>query len=840
LTLALDATGVVPDRVAPYLALLGIEPVFKDGSFRVAAVELNDGAVDGKPASGFRLSLAGIALQDEATELGAIDRIELEFPSGAPLQIRVAGVRASARRFADDTVELMGLRIGGSPERRGRAIGSDADATEAARDVSAGDLADTTAAQAVPPPSFAIPSVVLPNIRIGIQEFVLIDESADGHEFAVGPFLCVIEPSAPSGTDARAYRLDLSGTTRLAHEFSASIVLAQADSGRIEVNADTVMGGTDLEQLRPWFSLIGLEPSLSDGAIEATLAITLDSVDGRPRIDLTAGPVTIAEQAGEAEREWLGLDQLHLENLVIGDGIGVDVIRIVGPRLRVEREVDGGLRALGLRLPPPSLDSEPEVAQSEELATAVPGFAALARESAPSDSGTNSVPTGPAAGVLRIGRFELEGAAFVLDDLTCGDPHVVEVGADVVILDLVPGVGAATTSIDGTLRLGTSELTARGEIVLDPLDLRASMTFAGEGLNGALVAPYLPPQIEVDLTDGALSARLEARIATTEAGGRSVSLTVEGIELREPGAERPLLAVASVRVEAPRLDVLSQVFEIDEVSVTGVSADVVRTVGGGVSFCGVRLESPEPAPPDESSSDPAVADSADPLAGRGGRVGAGTEAPPRIRLGRVEFELADLRVTSEGFEEEAPLVVAARVALREPYELDIAPGEDLAGEGALSLGVDLEATVSPGTGSLEIGLDISPFTADPSLAARVARAGGAGRHQPLRRRVVPGDAGCRARLAASWDLRLQSRRWFWHGARCQRRGTPAESGRRHRSRCRSRRGHRASHHATVGQSPLLAGRDRAAARTRQTNARGAGDRRARVAHGRTRRRRRDG
>ncbi len=709
LTLALEATGVVPDRVAPYLALLGIEPAFVDGSFEVAAVELNDGAVDGAPATGLNLSLTGIALHDEDTELGAIDGIELDFPSGEALQIRVAGVRAVAKRFPNNTVQLMGLQFGGSPDKPGRVIQPVEGETDPAPVAQSADPAQ-------PPPSFAVPSIVLPNIQIDIQSFVLIDESADAHEFAVGPFECVIQPSTPGAADARAYRLQLDGTTVLAREFTASIDMEQAASGRIEVKATTVMGGTDLEQLRPWFSLIGLEPSLSEGTIEATLAVVIDAVEGRPRIDLTAGPVVIAEHADGDEREWLGLDQLDVENLVIGDGVGVDLIRVVRPRVRVEREEDGGFRALGLRLPPPSLKEPIEAVDSGEEESALPGFDAVSPAQTPSEPVADSAPTGPAAGVLRIGKFELEGAAFTLDDLTWGTPHLVEVGGDLEVLDLAPGVGATATSIDGTLRLGSSELTALGEVVLDPLDLRASLTFGGEKLNGDLVEPYLPPGVEVDLTDGVLAARLEARVAVTEAGGRSISLTVDGIELRGPDAERPLLSVASVRVEMPRIDVANQVYEVDEVSVTGVAADVVRTISGGVSFCGVRVGVPEVVLPDASRSEPP----ADLLAGRGGRVGAGTEAPPKIRLGRIEFELAELRVTSEGFEDEPPLVVSSRLALREPYDLDIAPDEDLVGDGAALIGIDFEASIAPGTTTLEIGVDVSPFTADPSLAARVA------------------------------------------------------------------------------------------------------------------------
>lgn len=729
LDLALDAEGVAPRRIAPYLALAGIEPAFERARLGVESVSLGPAA-----GGGLELAVRGLALTDGGAELGAIDSVVVDLqpdgdPDGEP-SIAVDGARLEVTREPTDAVVLLGLRFGAAPPLPRRAVPpADVSAAPAA---SAPPRADSA--------PFSMPELSLPSARLQLERLTLIDEAEGSPPTELGPVVVTLSAAAASAAGARAWELDVDGEVRLARELVAHLRVEQAASGAVAASVTARARGLDVELLRPWLALAGLEPALAEGSFDGALTAALAAVDGRPSLDLELGPVRLAQGAGDEEREWLGLERLAVERLVLGGGVSIERVRIESPRIAVQRDADGGLCALGLRLPPPAPPEGPsaeelgEDARAEAEAAAAGTATGPERKDAGKDAGRATVEASAPASAgsappLRVGAIELVGARVLFEDLALAEPHAVELGADLSIADLSPGAGARPTTVDGRVSVGPWQLASRGEVVLDPDDLRASLELSGEGLSGEPLAPYLPPELAVALADGVAAARVEARVARAGDGGRSASLHVEGAELRERGAERPVAALAALRVVAPRIDPAAGVYEVDELVVEGAALDVVRTAAGGVRALGVLVTpAPEAAPAQPAESGGAQAPRAEGAA-EGAAAGAGDAAspgatgrPPRIRVGRLDLELAELFVTSEVDPSAAPSVSAARLVLREPYELDVDPeaGED---EDPPPIGLDLSASVSPGLGSLALGIDLAPFAERPWLEARLAARG---------------------------------------------------------------------------------------------------------------------
>ncbi|MEM9379626.1 MAG: DUF748 domain-containing protein [Planctomycetota bacterium] len=721
LGLRLSALGIDPVEARPYLALIGLEPIFEDGSLVVDEVRL--GEIEG-PSEGLSVAVRGVRLEDAGAELGALGAIEVDVPSDAPVAVRVSGVTATATRTVDDAIEALGLRIGGSPT--GSPAGSPrADAPSTERDAPDPAVEPREVAAAG---SFEVPPLWLPLVDATVDRLVLIDASDEATPFSVGPARASIAPLPADGGDA-GYRLEFTGATRSARDLTAAFDVRRSAEGRIGVTGQASAKGCNFEHVEPWFALVGLEPLFVDADLEVGLEASLESADGRPRIDLAAGPVRVVDRHDGGTTEWLSVERLEAEGVTFGDALEVDAIRVRAPEAYVHVGADGSLEALGLRVLPPE---DPGAGTAGEVAATETSGAPEAGSTAPSAAPSTAPPTGSAAAPastpsvpeVRIGRIELDAGKLALDDGSFDAPHVVVVGADAKVEQLALGAGVGPTSIDGELRVGDTAFRATGSAVLDPQDLRVELGLGGERMSGEAVGPYLPPHIAIVLDDGVFAANVRARLAREPEGGTTVDLTVEGVDLRERGAEEPLLALEGLRLDVPRLDPEATHYNIEEVSVAGLRISVLRTRGGGLSACGVAIE--PPAAP-EAEADPAAGAEEEPLqvaasGGASGPVrgpGEDLEELPFLRLARVDVELAELEVTSEGFEDDDPLRLSSTLRLREPYELEFDPRDEDLDDEAQPFAFDLVVDSQPGPGRVMLKTEMSPFVSEPRFGARL-------------------------------------------------------------------------------------------------------------------------
>ncbi|MEM9800504.1 MAG: DUF748 domain-containing protein, partial [Planctomycetota bacterium] len=717
LTLRASANEIDPERIEPYLALAGLESVLEAGTLSLEQLDV-EGAPDGR----LEISARGFALSD-GRELGAIDVMEVAVAPGEDPVIAVTGVRSEMKRRKDGTFEALGIVVGGDPPQPTLASAPADEVQTVDRTAPRDDTATAEAkTDAEGDAAFSLPEIILPEATFQLERFAFIDEVGVVEPLTLGPVEGRVAPAASStGAGGRAYDLEVDGAVDLADDLEAKLRLEQAPNGRLRVAGEASATGLDLEPVRALLESAGIEPVLESGAFSGELDVAVDADAGRPRVDVDLGPFRLANGGSQEGLEWVGLDRFSVDGLVVGDTIEIAAIEAVAPRIALQRDAEGGFRALGLRVIPPSEsvdetddDEAPASKWAEPQPSAPDGKDAVERDTAPA----------PAAGAITIGRVALVDAQARIEDEALDAPHSFTLGADLTLESVSPGVGAEPMSVDGTVRVDDAALTSQGDVVLDPQDLRLAMTVSGERLDGTAIAPYLPPTVDIVLEEGTLAARFEARAAQVDAGGWALSMNTEAVELRSANAERPLLALDAMSVEVPRVDPEGGAYELDRATVAGLVIDVVRTTEGGFRALGVEVTPPEES--GEESELPEVepvepVEKADPLAGAGGSTGAGRSEIPLIRIDEIDLGIDELRFSDETRPGAAPTVAGATLNLTEPYLLDVEPDDD-AGE-MPALGLEAHLSITPGLASSGMEFRIQPFEDSPRLDASIELSG---------------------------------------------------------------------------------------------------------------------
>ncbi len=690
---AVTAEGIDPRGIAPYLAMIGIEPTFVSGNLKVASFSLG-----GTGNGGTEIKLSKLDLDDGQAELGTIESISVRLAPGMAPDIALEGARLEVLREKTDTVALLGLRLGASPTPP-KTVGRDSSkVVEPSPEPGA-------------PSSFSLPTLNLPTVAVSIDHVLLRDELSDSPPFSLGPLTAKLALTDRVEKEARAYAIDLQGQTQLASELNAKLRLSQAGSGSLELAGSARASELELEPLRTWLDLVGVEPLPTKSSFEGKFSLSVAAINGEPTLDLQAGPLHFSQDSATPDNEWLGLEQLTVEQLSLAGPLRARRVSLKSPSFSIQRDSSGGWIALGVRLPPPVPATAPGaqelIAASKEPAT----------KTAPANSEETAPETSPqpATSMFQLSQLELKGARARFEDRSLAKPHTIEVGVDLDLKDLAPGVGSKASQLDGKLSLDDLSLSAKGELQLDPNDWRAKLAFGGDQLSGAAVAPYLPPGIDIDLKSGHAKGELEARYARNTEGGELLSLQLNELMLGEIGAKRPLVSLTSLQADIPRLDVAANVFNIEKIALAGAALDVVRTADGGVSLLGVHI-----APAPQGSKTP-KAESPETGPGTSETVVTKVERGGHLRLAHLDLELAELRVTNETHPDSPPSISHAKLALRDPYEITIAPDRDDLDLSEVAF--DLTAGVSPGIKSFQLGAELTPFVDCPQLDAKIAITG---------------------------------------------------------------------------------------------------------------------
>ncbi|MBN2489768.1 MAG: DUF748 domain-containing protein [Planctomycetes bacterium] len=654
----------------PYLRRWGLDP---------AARQL-DGALDGSVsvrASGpegpgmsarleirdVRAAVDGAAFLSANTLLAEASSIQ---PEGAVVdRVHVKGVRVRAARLADGAPTFGGmvfrqpdgLKPGPVPvaESGGRGAGRGLAARRNIRDG---------------PP------------ELGFREALLEDLEVRFHDEAVSPAASlsvrmdrfevhgpVDSPDAEGGASRIEALLEAPGVLeRLTLRGDASLQ-GRRKTVRVEVDAR----GIRPEALGPYLDAANMSCDLENGHFRCGIELAFD-LHGQGGFSLTASVRDLEFSDGERE-PFLALAGLVVEEIARdsqADRLRVKAVEARGGRLRLARDGEGSLAALGLRFPRAGDGSSGR---------------AVAAPAAASGAGGGPAEKAPALSLprLELGRLLLEdhqirfrdAAVEPENEITLADARLelvnLVIGAsekagggtagdtarpDSPAAD-VPSVGAAaglTASLTapGVLDRFSVEGTVRAEQNSGTIDLWVR----SEGITLERVVPYLREMgCEPGFVRGSLRCHVQAS-ADASPEGVCARGAIRDVVFSEEGGT--LAALGAVRVDGAVLE--PAVVRIAGVEVQGPIVQVTKAADGALAVGGFRRcqaadELPLRRTEVASAPEVALAPSAPAFAVEIGRVlvtGAETrftdrtQEPPLEVLGRTEIEVSNLVVGRPG------------------------------------------------------------------------------------------------------------------------------------------------------------------------------------------------
>jgi len=340
LDLTARLAGADLQRLAPYLALVGVRPEADrlDASLRaeVRMAGTDDGAATGS------IRIADVEVRADGEVEAGVEAVEATIARFAPAslhveRIGVEGVRARAERLADGTLRVAGLDLVGAPPSSDE---DSADDDEAPRDEETG-----------PPPALRVDLVEVAPVALALRDAAVPtrDGSANELELTVAARITeiVFGPDAGAAPIVAEITAEVDGAARL--EIDANVGLPAADgaplTARLGVRGDSIT----LEAVRPYLAAAGIEPTFEDGrfALDAEARI-LPLASGAPgdRIDATVERMRLSD--GETTLAALGPVRVDGLELPADGDLRLAAVALEGVTLPVTLTEGGGFRAFGV------------------------------------------------------------------------------------------------------------------------------------------------------------------------------------------------------------------------------------------------------------------------------------------------------------------------------------------------------------------------------------------------------------------------------------------------------------------------------------------------------------
>jgi hypothetical protein len=696
-TIAVNAAGIKPDAVKPYLDPLGIESTLKNGQFSAAVDASLAFATDQTLTAGLNVSkfdfrdggpllaLDGASMKDlvidpKTLQIGIAD-VELSGPG-------VSVLRDKTGQFA-----ALGLRTKPPVETRAKPHAAVVPAEKPA----------ASAATFASLPRITIGKFGWKNIRVDLEDQTQVP--------ATRIKLSNIELAASDiSTDLSAKK---SG------HFSASIVAPQVanrlaaqgtvtapSSDRLAIDGSVVGSGLNTTAFASYLKPLGIEPVLKDGVL--TLHATADvQQSNRLTASLSLDHLLLTNGSDESA----GIDSLKVSGVNLQAGVlGVDLIEIDKPRVAVRRDADGGFSALGVRIPPPvaaSSDAPAVPAPAKPVATVSPIVVSLKKLSV-TDAGIHWYDA-----AIQPPVIVSAGASVELDNLTLGR-------------DAGPAVLNLTAHADGVL----DQLLVNGSVMVSPTSPSAKLTVSAKGVRAGPLAAYLPAGVGVSLKDGRFDTTIDAGVSQNPAGGIAARLHVGRLQFQD-GADS-LFGLESVDVNAPRIDLPTHALDVTQISVTGVQTHAEKLPGGELTCMGLLLGTDSSGPrmaiaPSHVEPRPAsvVVSSAPPTTGPSVAelIAASHRVLPSVTVDDLDLNLEKLTLTDLSRPESSPLVVSD-LRLHNLARIDWL-GKDATSKPPTLL--QLGCRISPLVDQVAVNVAVTPFARQPGLKVDFSATGIHGR-----------------------------------------------------------------------------------------------------------------
>ncbi len=415
------------------------------------------------------------------------------------------------------------------------------------------------------------------------------------------------------GSKEREARLDVSLTAEDVIESFRVTAEVRGEGERVDAKAGLRAAGLHPRAIKPYLEWIGIAIDADELAARLDLTFTrTPAADGAHRLAATIEDVLVQADLGRD----VGIAALRLDV----DSLGANHARGVraelrGVAARVQRLENGRFRALGVEFG--GATDAPNDRSEED------------QEAGASQAGHEPADATPF--VVEVESLSLDEVELVLDDAgilpsTTTRLEIQTGRADGVIIDATRPDAEMTVALSARVpgSVGSIELSGRAAPFSTAPRVDLSLATTGTTLEG--VAPYLRAAGLIPvLTDGSLTARVSAGVASQDDGTTRIDLALEDVALIDADELFAIdrAAVSPLVVASDPVSVHASSIEIDGLRITAR-----RDADGVPRVFGLRIEPSSEPPPSEPSGEGESADV----------TTSPADSPPRVRLDRVRVD----------------------------------------------------------------------------------------------------------------------------------------------------------------------------------------------------------
>ncbi len=493
-------------------------------------------------------------------------------------------------------------------------------------------------------------------------------------------------------------------------EFAGQVV---SKPGPLDLQAEfkLLADGLNLDALQAYLQAGGLDSQLQEGRLGLDLSLSLQQQADALHADLACEQLRFQD----GEQELLALPLLQVQGARLhGQGIHLGNIQIQGPLMTVQRDEHGLLQACGLR-------QRPAAKQNLTRETA----AETSAEPEPEPEPVAVVQTGSApAPIISMHHFQMQGVT--LNWQGHAVKSKLELGLEVqefVFTDKEAKPAKfelqlqVTESLQSLKWLGSLQ-TGTEQFVLDS-------SLHARGLRAGPLQKYMPAGCRLLLQDGRFDLTCKAEVASNDAGGKRALIQISKLNFQDGEDGPSLLAMDSLLLSAPRIDLDGGQILIDEVSTSGLQLAAWQGPGGSMQLLGLELSQPaepenkaQPAGEQPAVAQPTVTQPAVEQPGVA-QPAAPTTKPgekpikdrhlPTVRLNKLNLAM---ECTLHDLTQEDAEPLKAHIALANPQPLVLLNSEPTE---LPPFEFQLTASAAPLLDRLQIDLQCAPFIGQPEL-----------------------------------------------------------------------------------------------------------------------------
>jgi len=741
-SLKLRVSGVALTALKPYLDALDLESQYANGTFDCDLDANLKPTRSGEFSANAHLSKLRVA---DGTELLGLDDVAINNVSADASRIHfdsiaISGPTLLIHRDASGAIGLLGVRTRKPVASAG------------------GASASTSTPQPTTTQATAVASKAAP--RLEIDKFIwhgvhvhLDDEGVTPPQIIGIDDVGVELTHLKLGLDPDDYAQN---TGKIKAWFAAPHFV-----DRFDLNGSVVPGpkalqldfngngsGISPSALAPYLSPLGVQPLTTNGTLTFHAQVDV----GHGGKTFSAGLAVDHIRYADAKQTLLAVDSLKVGNAALtnaANGAGnfaiTDVV-IDHPQARIERDTDGKLIVAGIKLIEKPRTTAPTRSPSTQPA---------------SEPSTPSAPL-----VVLLNALHIQNAELSWNDRAVKPPVSTSLTSNIDLMHLTLGQPGAPADLHvvASVPEAIRQLDISGQVSPAPAAQSAHLNVAAKGIVIGPLLQYLPPGITSTLADGSLQLTLDAALATVPKGGQSAKIAVSRLDYHDGAAS--FLKVGNLTLACSRLDPDGGVIAIDELSTAGIECDVTQLPEGKTRLLGLQI-APVSVPAQKAAVDNNAAvdaasatvavSAAQPTDTRNAAelVVAATKKLPLITIQKLDLNVHRLALIDGSNPAAAPLAIEdLRVMNKAPIEW---LGRDPESHPATLL--QLTSRVAPMADQLALGIKISPFMLQPTVALDIAVTGihgdGLTKLSPALQGRIDGSAMISGQLAAHVEATLK-------------------------------------------------------------------------------------